>query len=54
MHFEYSYGKSHKKDDGTKKINIKEVGNCGNGQVYNPDVETVDISGYDAPQGFVS
>ena len=42
-----------KKMMGPKKINIKEVGNCGNGQVYHPDVETVDIYGYDSPQGFV-
>ena len=39
---------------GQKKTNIKEVGNDGNGQVDDPDVETVDLPGYNATKGFLS
>ena len=45
--FERSYGESDTKDDRTKNTNIKEGGNYGNGQVANPDVETVDLTGDD-------
>ena len=53
-HFEGNGVKIYTKDDRTKKSNIKEDGNDGNGQVDDSDVETVDIPGYDAPQGLVS
>ena len=45
--------KSDTKHDRNNNINIKEGGNDGNGQVDKPDVETVDITGDDVPQGFV-
>ena len=52
--FEISDEKSDNKDDRTTNINIKEGGNYGNGQVADPYVENVDLTGDDAPQGFVS
>ena len=52
--FEISDNESDTKDDRTNNTNIKEGGNDGNGQVEKPDVETVDLPGDDAPQGFVS
>ena len=52
--FESSASKSDTKDDGTKNTNIKKGGNYGNGQLSKIDVETVDISGDDASQGFLS
>ena len=42
------------KYDMNKNTNIKEGGNYGHGKVAKPDVETVDITGDDSPQGFVS
>ena len=42
------------KYDMNKNTNIKEGGNYGHGKVAKPDVETVDITGDDAPQVFVS
>ena len=42
------------KDDMTTNTNIKERGNDSNGQVAEPDIKTVDISGDDSPQGFLS
>ena len=51
--FEISDDESDTKDDRTKKTNIKEGGNYGNGQVNEPDVETVNLPGDDAPQGFM-
>ena len=50
---ESSGDKSDTKDDRTTNTNIKEVGNDGNVQVDDPDVETVYLPGDDAPQGFV-
>ena len=37
-----------------KNTNIKEGGNDGNAKVADPDVETVDLNVYVAPQGFSS
>ena len=54
MQFESSDVKSDTKDDRTKNTNIKEAVNDGSGQVSEPDVETVNIPGDDAPQGFGS
>ena len=54
MQFESSDGESDTKDDRTNNTNIKEGGNGCNGQVEKPDVETVDLPGDDAPQGFLS
>ena len=42
------------KDDRTTNTNIKYGDNSGNGQVYNPYGETVDLPGGDAPQFSVS
>ena len=41
------------KYDSTTHTNIKECGKDGNGQVANPDVETVDLTGDDETKGFV-
>ena len=54
MQFEGSADKSDIKDDSTKNTNIKEGSNDDNEQVSETDVETVDISGDDALQAFVS
>ena len=42
------------KDGRDTKTNTKEGGNSGNGQVADPNVETVDLLGDDAPQGCLS
>ena len=52
--FEISDDESDTEYDRTKKNNIKEGGNTGNGQVAEPGIETVDLPGDDASQGFVS
>ena len=52
--FKISDDESDTKDDRTINTNIKEGGNYGNGQVNEPDVETVNLPGDDAPQGFLS
>ena len=53
VQFESSDDGSDTKDDRTKNTNIKEGGNDGNGLVAEPDVETVDLCGDDAPQGLL-
>ena len=52
--FEISDDESDTKDDRTTNTNIKESVNYGNGQVAKLDVKTVDLSGGDALQGFLS
>ena len=52
--FEISDDESDTKDDRTTNTNIKEGVNYGNGQVAKLDVKTVDLSGGDALQGFLS
>ena len=52
--FEIINYESDTKDYSTKNNNIKEGDNYGNGQVANPDLETVDLPGYDEPQVFFS
>ena len=52
--FKISDDESDTKDDRTTNTNIKEGVNYGNGQVAKLDVKTVDLSGGDALQGFVS
>ena len=52
-HFEISDGKIDTKDGRTKNTNIKKYGNYGNCQVAKTDVETVDITEDDSPQGFL-
>ena len=54
IQFESSDDEIDTKDDRTKITNIKEGSNDGNGQVEEPYVETINLPGYDAPQGFVS
>ena len=51
--FEISDGKIDTKYDRTKNTNLRYGGNVGNGQVDDSDVETVDLPGYMALQGFV-
>ena len=48
MQFESSDDNSDTKEDIAPNTNIKEVGNDGNGQVAESDVETFDIPGNDA------
>ena len=52
--FESSYDKIDTKYDRTTNTNIKEGSIFGNGQVEEPGVETVDLPGDYATQGFVS
>ena len=52
VQFKSSDYESDTKDDRNKNTNIKEGGNGVNGQVDEPDVETVDLLGYDTPQAF--
>ena len=54
VQFESSDDGSDTKDDRTKNTNIKEGGNYFNGQVVDPDVETVDLPGGGAPHRFLS
>ena len=49
---EISDENSDAEDDRTKNTTIEEGGNYGNGKVADPDVETVDLTGYVAPRGF--
>ena len=52
--FKISDDESDTKDDRTTNTNFNEGVNYVNGKVFNTDVETVNLPGYDAPQGFVS
>ena len=52
VQFESSDDGSDTKDDRTKNTNIKEGVNDGNAQVEYPDEETINLTRYDAPQGF--
>ena len=52
--FESSDGESDTKYDRTKNTNVNYGGNGGNRQVDDSHEDTVDIPGYNAPQGFLS
>ena len=54
VQFKSSDGKSDTKYDRTINTNIKEVDNDCNGQVAKSNMETVDLPGDYAPQGFLS